>query len=205
MALAFKIDPDTQAESRRRHLQAADSKRSDDNNKVALLPQVPQPAKRVSIAADAPTVTELPKKKPQLPLWLTILVRLQQGSTVVTGGLVAAALVIYSWTVYVDKMVGRTYLQLEALRTENQQVTTANETLKHNIAQQAAEAGAGFKPFHPKHAIFLDSAPSRLPSSFAEAEKAAPETQSKSQSETQPGGNPDIDAAEATMPYPLGY
>ncbi|MEO1401372.1 MAG: hypothetical protein AAFV72_08950 [Cyanobacteria bacterium J06635_1] len=199
MALAFKIDPDAQAASRRRHLYAADSKfdprTAQRNHQVTLLPQVPQPAQRVSVVADdeISRVTELPKKKPQLPLWLTILVRLQQGSTLITGGLVAAALVIYSWTVYVDKMVVRTYLQLEALRAENQQVTTANETLKHNIAQQAAEAGAGLNSFHPKRAIFLDSAPTRLPSSFTEVDEAASDDKSAS------------DEVRATMPYPLGY
>ncbi|MEM8806537.1 MAG: hypothetical protein AAGF01_10970 [Cyanobacteria bacterium P01_G01_bin.38] len=192
MALAFKIDPDAQAESRRRHLYAADSKQTQTPSKVTILPQVPRPARRVSVAADT-TVTELPKKKLQLPLWLTILVRLQQGSTLVTGGLVAAALVIYSWTVYVDKMVVRTYLQLEALRAENQQVTTANETLKHNIAQQAAEAGSGLNSFHPKRAIFLNSAPSRLPASFVEGEGAVSDNEAAA------------DEVGATMPYPLGY
>ncbi|MEM9907186.1 MAG: hypothetical protein AAF921_19415 [Cyanobacteria bacterium P01_D01_bin.44] len=194
MALAFKIDPDAQAESRRRHLHAAaDSKQTHQTpGKVTILPQVPRPARRVSVAADT-TVTELPKKKLQLPLWLTILVRLQQGSTLITGGLVAAALVIYSWTVYVDKMVVRTYLQLEALLAENQQVTTANETLKHNIAQQAAEAGSGLSSFHPERAIFLDSAPSRLPSSFVEGEGAVSDNEA------------DDDEVGATMPYPLGY
>lgn len=128
-------------------------------------------------------VKQLPKT-PRLPLGLKLLVGVQQGSTVLTGGLVATALVIYSWTVYLDKTVARAFQHLETLKVSTQQVTTANETLKNNMAEQAESPAAGFRPFEPKRAIFLAPAPVR-PSVEPSIEPSEPNTPS--------------------MPHPLGY
>lgn len=126
-------------------------------------------------------VKQLPKV-PRLPLGLKILVGVQQGSTVVTGGLVATALIIYSWTVYLDKTVARSFQHLEALKVSTQQVTTANETLKNSMAEQAESPYAGFTPFEPRRAIFLSPAPAR------------------------PSVEPDLEPDKhAPMPHPLGY
>ena len=123
------------------------------------LPRMPR-----RTATPAPTtpaeIKQLPKT-PRLPLGLKLLVGVQQGSTVITGSLVATALVIYSWTVYLDKSVARAFQQLETLKVATQQVTTANETLKHSMAEQAESPAAGFKPLEPKRAIFLSPAPAR--------------------------------------------
>ncbi len=144
---------------------------------VQATPKTSAPEK-VSAPAE---IKQLPKA-PRLPLGLKLLVGVQQGSTVVTGGLVAVALVVYSWTVYLDKTIARSFQQLETLKISTQQVTTANETLKHSMAQQAELPAAGFKPFEPEHAIFLAPAPVR-PSVEAVAE---PEPR-------------------FSMPHPLGY
>lgn len=126
-------------------------------------------------------VKQLPKV-PRLPLGLKILVGVQQGSTVLTGGLVATALIIYSWTVYLDKTVARSFQHLEALKVSTQQVTTANETLKNSMAEQAESPTAGLTPFEPKRAIFLSPAPVR------------------------PSVEPDLKPdRHAPMPHPLGY
>lgn len=134
-----------------------------------------------SVPGKPAEVRQLPKS-PRLPLGFKLLVGIQQGSTVVTGGLVATALVIYSWTVYLDKTLAHSFQYLEGLKVSTQQMTTANETLKHSMAQQAESPAAGFKPFDPKRVIFVPPAPAR-PS--VEPEQA-PEQQS-------------------SMPYPLGY
>ncbi|MGD1853038.1 MAG: hypothetical protein ACFB2W_02200 [Leptolyngbyaceae cyanobacterium] len=134
-----------------------------------------------STPATPADVRQLPKT-PRLPLGLKLLVGVQQGSTVITGGLVATALVIYSWTVYLDKTVARSFQHLEGLKVATQQVTTANETLKHSMAEHAESPAAGFKPLEPKRTIFLSPAPPR-PSVERSAE---PE-------------------AKAPMPHPLGY
>lgn len=126
-------------------------------------------------------VRQLPTS-PRLPLGLKLLVGIQQGSTVVTGGLVATALVVYSWTVYLDKSVARSFQHLEALKVSTQQMTTANETLKHSMAQQAESPGAGFKPLEPEGAIFVSPAALR------------------------PSVEPEAPVEKRfSMPHPLGY
>ena len=100
----------------------------------------------------------------------------------ITGGLVATALVIYSWTVYLDQTVARSFDRLEALKASIQQVTTANATLKHSMAEQAESPASGFKPFDPERVIFVAPAPAR-PSAELLVE-------------------PDV---QAPMPHPLGY
>lgn len=126
-------------------------------------------------------VKQLPS--PRLPLGLKLLVSMQQGSTLLTGGLVATALVVYSWTVYLDKTVARSFQQLETLKASIQQVTTVNATLKHSMAEQAESPAAGFKPFEPRRAIFLSPAPAR------------------------PSVEPVMEEPEehSPMPHPLGY
>ncbi|MEM8611583.1 MAG: hypothetical protein AAGF93_06160 [Cyanobacteria bacterium P01_H01_bin.105] len=133
-------------------------------------------------AVPAPAeVSQLPAS-PRLPLGLKLLVGVQQGSTVITGGLVATALVVYSWTVYLDKTVARSFHQLETLKASIQQVTTVNATLKNSMAEQAESPASGFKPFDPERVIFVAPAPAR-PSVELSVE---PEVQ-------------------APMPHPLGY
>ena len=126
-------------------------------------------------------VRQLPTS-PRLPLGLKLLVGIQQGSTVVTGGLVASALVIYSWTVYLDQSVARSFQYLEALKVSTQQMTTANETLKHSMAQQAESPGAGLEPLEPEGAIFVSPAALR------------------------PSVEPEVPMEKPfSMPHPLGY
>ncbi|MEO0541974.1 MAG: hypothetical protein AAFZ80_14085 [Cyanobacteria bacterium P01_A01_bin.105] len=107
------------------------------------------------------SVTALPRHSRQWPWWLKGLVVAQQSSTVLAGGLMAAALMVYSSTVYVDKMVFRTSRELEALKAETQQMTTANETLKHSLAERAAAPRSAFRDYQPDQALFLTPAPAR--------------------------------------------
>lgn len=137
-------------------------------------------------SATVASIADHPKTR-HLPLWIKLLVGVQQGSTVITGGLMAAALVVYSWTVYVDKMVFRTGRELDTLQTEMQQITTANETLKHNMANQAEASSSRFHPYEPDNTIFLEPAPNRYAPNAPEG------------SITHPASN------QPNMPHPLGY
>jgi hypothetical protein len=76
-------------------------------------------------------------------------------------------------------MVAKTFRKLDTLQTQTQQLTTANETLKQSMAEQATDVG--LRPYQPNQAIFL--AP-------AAADAPAPETPSR---------------PPERMPYPLGY
>lgn len=147
----------------------------------APLQAVGSPARGVKTAAMPAEVRQLPTS-PRLPIGLKLLVGVQQGSTVLTGGLVATALIIYSWTVYLDKSVARSFQRLESLKASIQQVTTVNATLKNSMAEQAESPTAGFKPFEPRRAIFLSPAPARPA--------------------VEPNLEPDV---PSPMPHPLGY
>ena len=113
-------------------------------------------------------------KQPPLPFALRLLHRIQQGSTVLTGLLVASALVIYGSSVYVDKSTNQALAQLNALESESQQLTTANESIKQNLAEQAAEADSGLKPYEPGDMLFVTPEPRRA---ATEVEESKPEPQ----------------------------
>ncbi|MBE9076451.1 hypothetical protein IQ241_03930 [Romeria aff. gracilis LEGE 07310] len=140
-----------------------------------------RPSER-SIARLHSTVTSLPTQ-PRLPLWLKVLGGLQQGATVGTGCLVAAALATYSWTVYIDSAVTRTSRQLDRLESQAQQMTSANEALKQSIAEQAESPAAKLQDFKTSDTIFLTPEPSREP---VEPSPVSP-------------------LATVEMPHPLGY
>ena len=145
--------------SRRQNLVLLRSANQRDSSPEALFEA---PLQAVPSRPKAPVPAEVKQlPKPRLPLGLKLLVGVQQGSTVLTGGLVATALIIYSWTVYLDKAVARSFNRLDVLKASIQQVTTANATLKNNMAEQAESPTAGLKPFEPKRAIFLSPAPAR--------------------------------------------
>lgn len=157
MALAVKMDPEDRGE-RFAQVQAVQAQA---DQRSALKPA------RLSSVASLP-------RHPRLPRWLVILGRCQQGSTVLAGSLVAATLVVYSWTAYVDQMVSRSLRKLDALQAQTQQLTAANETLKQNMAEQATAPGSGLRPYEPNQAIFLSpaadspAAPAAAPSPPAE-------------------------------------
>lgn len=117
--------------------------------------------------------------KSKLPWRLRLLNRVQQGSTIVTGLLFTGALIAYGSTVYIDKSTGRALLQLDALQSESQQLTSANEAIKQSLAEQAALPDSGLEPYDPGDALFLSPEPQR-------------ETNA-------------VEQTPAKMPRPLGY
>lgn len=117
--------------------------------------QLGAPAVRVSKSALSIS------KKAKLPLGLTLLNRLQQGSAVVACLLVAGALGVYGSTVYVDKSTNHALVQLDSLQGESQQLTTANESIKQSLAEQAIKENSGLEPYEAGDILFLEPAPLR--------------------------------------------
>lgn len=97
----------------------------------------------------------------RLPAGLKLLNRINQCSTVVTSLLVTSALVLYGSTVYVDKSTNRALAKLDALQGESQQLTTANEAIKHSLAEQATQAESGLEPYEAGDMLFVAPAPRR--------------------------------------------
>ena len=118
-------------------------------------------------------------RQPKLPFALQLLNRLQQGSAMVMGVLVTAALVVYGSTVYVDKSTNRALVQLDELQGESQQLTSANESIKQSLAEQAIREDSELEPYEADDVLLLAPAPRR--------QGAAP------------------DAAQPELPGPLGY
>ena len=107
-----------------------------------------------------PIVRSLPNRQ-VLPAWLKWLVVAHRTSSVVTCGLVAAALTIYGWTVQTQQVWGRDYQRLEKLQQQERQLVTASEVLKHQLALQAEDPTAELTQSTPENAIFLEPAPPR--------------------------------------------
>lgn len=139
-----------------------------NNNVVSL--QIGRAAKRVRLDTNA--TLSLPQQ-PNLPLGLRLLTRLQQGSTAITGLLVTAALLVYGSTVYVDKSTTRAIVQLDELQGESQQLTSANESIKQSLAEQATRPDSGLEPYEAGDLLFVEPAPVRQKAVEDAGEKAA--------------------------------
>lgn len=135
------------------HLQASRAKTAQDRKKV--VPLHGKLARRVP-----PATLPLPRK-PKLPLGLQLLNRVQQGSTVMAGFLMTGALVVYGSTVYIDKSNSHTLAQLDALQSDSEQLTSANEAIKQSLAEQAAQADSGLGLHKSGDVLFLSPAPPR--------------------------------------------
>jgi len=130
-------------------------------NVVSLQPAEPLKLGRSAIRVRAGDRSISLPKKAKLPLGLTLLNRLQQSSAVAAGLLVAGALVAYGSTVYVDKSTSHALVQLDALQGESQQLTSANESIKQSLAEQAIQEDSGLEPYESGDVLFLKPEPLR--------------------------------------------
>jgi hypothetical protein len=126
---------------------------------------------------------------PKRPLWLQGLISLHFISSCTTFVLIGSALGVYGWTVYTQQAWGRAYHDLETLQRYERQLTTTNETIKNDLAQQAEEPQMGLIDPNPHTTIFLKPASDRL-----NASPSAPVQEDSSLSEMDPAHS-----------IPLGY
>jgi hypothetical protein len=96
-----------------------------------------------------------------IPLWLRWLIRFQRGSTVVAFVLAAAALIVYSGTVYTQHLWSTGFRKLKTLQLSERQFVEAGGTMQNYVAKQAERPGSGLIPNTPNNAIFLQPAPLR--------------------------------------------
>lgn len=116
--------------------------------------------KLASAGQSEPTAT-LPLSPRPEPSWLSLLLFLQRSSDIITFLLIAATLTIYSWTVYTQQQWTKEYRKLQSLQRQERQMTTANATLKDQLAQQAENLATGLVTPTPANTIFLPPAPQR--------------------------------------------
>ncbi|MEO0828033.1 MAG: hypothetical protein AAFW84_22945 [Cyanobacteria bacterium J06635_15] len=141
-----------------RYSQGRTAPRPQPPQTVAFLAQKDRPQLRStsSTARHLTPVVPLPGPPPR-PLWLKLLLRCQQGTTVITGTLLVSVLALYSSTVSLNGQVNHGVQRLSGLQRDRQQLTTANEVLKHHMAEQAKAPGAGLHTPRPNGMLFLNS------------------------------------------------
>lgn len=127
---------------------------------------------------------------PQRPLWLQALISVHFISSCTTFFLISAALGVYGWTVYTQQSWGRSYRNLETLQRHERQLTTTNETIKNDLAQQAEAPEMGLVNPDPNTTIFLKPSATN----FNSSPSSAKEKESSSTSES-----------EVSDSIPLGY
>lgn len=165
---------------------ASNSRSMPQESQLDRLPRRERRTRRSPQSASSPTLEETgvhslrPKPK---PIWLQLLLRTQQGSSIITILLGISALATYGWTVYLQQRWGNEYEKLETLKKQERQLVSANELLKNQMAEQAEKPTAGLLLPDPSNAIFLTPAPQR------------PEVKSKSI----------VPSAEPSPAKPLGY
>lgn len=107
------------------------------------------------------------------PFWLLRLCTWQRRSSVATFVLVVVTLIIYGWTVYSQQTWSQAYRKLLTLQRQERQLTTTNEVLKNNMAQQAEDQATGLVPPNPATTIFLSSAQERSQNAVHSSKRSA--------------------------------
>ena len=131
------------------------------------LPRRPRPSRSKSATAPlpqrslqvAPSVASRPKvtsltKALELPLWLRLILAIQQSSSLLVMILGVLTLGSYASVVYSQHRWGQTYETLEGLRQEEYQVTAINESLKEHLVSTAAKT-PGMKCPDPSDLVFV--------------------------------------------------
>lgn len=113
-------------------------------------------AKPYTTAAQTLTLSQHPT-----PAWLRTIAFLQRGSDLVTFLLVIATLTVYSWTVYTQQHWAKEYRKLETLQRNERNLTTANEAMKDQLAQEAEKPATGLVTPNQVNTIVLQPAPQR--------------------------------------------
>lgn len=127
--------------------------------KVAKLNTNPQrftAANPYTTSAQTLTLSQQPS-----PAWLRMIVFLQRGSDLVTFLLVFVTLTVYSWTVYTQQHWAKEYRKLETLQRNERNLTTANEAIKDQLAQEAEKPATGLVTPNKVNTIVLQPAPQR--------------------------------------------
>ncbi|MGQ4647663.1 hypothetical protein [Lyngbya aestuarii] len=123
------------------------------------------------------TVAQINRSQQPTPLWLRSLIFLQRSSELASLVLVGTTLTVYSWTVYTQQQWTREYSKLQTLQRHERHMTTANEVLKNQLAQQAESPATGLVNPTPDNTIFLQPAKERpshsVPQSNSEVTSAA--------------------------------
>ena len=127
-------------------------------------PTVKPTTKSVARVPVAPTQKQLASRQ------LRSLCLLERIVAVITFCLLGSTLGIYAWTVYIPKVWDKEFGKLETLQRHERHLLATNETLKHQLAQQAEKPETGLTHPQPFQNIFLQrkSAPNLKPANASQ-------------------------------------
>ncbi|AFZ35386.1 hypothetical protein Sta7437_1828 [Stanieria cyanosphaera PCC 7437] len=100
------------------------------------------------------SVAKLTNKK-ILPVQLQILLFLQKSSFGLALVLIASSIAVYVSNVRIPQLWSKQYNNLETLQRQERQLVAINESLKHEIAQQAQEKNNQFVSLSVDNAVFV--------------------------------------------------
>ncbi|NJL02162.1 MAG: hypothetical protein HC910_16950 [Spirulinaceae cyanobacterium SM2_1_0] len=117
---------------------------------VTVVP-FPTPAQR-------PVSNRRATRSPQFPVWLRLLLGMQQGSTAIAFCLAALALAIYASTVYLQQQWSAEYDRLQTLQREQRSLMAVDAMVENQLARQAQQPESGLVAPSPTNTIFLPKA-----------------------------------------------
>ena len=128
----------------------------------------PQPSSRLktkrpnlgsrSVYPKGAKIAKLPRRRHRLPESLQFLLLIQKSSTTLSFCLVSLTLVVYGWTVCAPSLWSQEFRKLTKLQRDERHLVGTNETLKHQLSQQAQNPGSGLAQPHPSQLFFLEPA-----------------------------------------------
>lgn len=123
-------------------------------------------AKSAARVPVAPTQKQVASRK------LRSLSFLERIMAVITFCLLGSTLGIYAWTVYIPKVWDKEFGKLETLQRHERHLLSTNETLKHQLAQQAENPETGLTHPQPFQTIFLKrkSTPNLKPAAASQSQ-----------------------------------
>lgn len=119
------------------------------------------PVSPVASRTSRQKVERLNTSRERTPSWLRSLMILQRGSDVITLILGIVTLTIYSWTVYTQQQWTQEYRKLGTLQRNERDLTTTNEIIKDQLAQQAERPATGLVTPTTANTLLLSPAPQR--------------------------------------------
>ena len=96
------------------------------------------------------------------PIWLKGLFLLKTSTSIFCWLMITAMFVFYGVTVYAPQLWTTEYKKLKNLQKDERQITSTNEIIKDQLAEQAGKYGTGLvNPDPTKPAIFLGATPKK--------------------------------------------
>ncbi len=122
-------------------------------------PKTRKPSRRSqSPSLNRSKVAKISHHRNQLPQSLQFLLLVQKSSATLTFCLVSITLAVYGWTVCGPSLWSQEFRKLTKLQRDERHLVGTNETLKHQLAQQAQKPASGLAQPHPSQSLFLPPA-----------------------------------------------